>query len=229
VDLLYAIQLVKAVLRELWRHKYPAVLTGIATAYLAMGYGYMWNENYEVTTKLFADRQNIIRPLLAGRAPITRVENRTQVVRDVMLSTKNLEKVVRNEGFLTGGEGAAAQAAIVSGLRGRVNVRMLGENYISVAFSDTDPERAYNVITSLVSAFVTESSSKKKHQSKQAFLFIDRQANSYKEQLQQAEDSLKEFKANNLDGTESRVTGRIDNLRLEISNIELELERVVSF
>ena len=226
MDLLYVLQLARAILKELWRHKYTAILVGAVTGFGVMGYGIMWQEQYEVSTKLYADRQNIISPLLAGQAAVTKVENQTQVVRDLMLSPRILEKVVEEEGFLAGGESAAQRAAIANSLGDRVNVRMLGDNYISVDFADSSPDRAYAVITRLVDFFITESTASKKSQSKQAFLFIDRQANSYKEQLREAEEKLKNFQATNLDGTEAQVAGRIERLRTDISNLELEVEQV---
>ncbi|MBT8149928.1 MAG: chain length-determining protein, partial [Gammaproteobacteria bacterium] len=55
---------------------------------------------------------------------------------------------------------------------------------------------------------------------------------SYKDQLRQAEQRLKEFNASNLDGSESRVMGSIENLRKTIADLELDLgqanERVAS-
>ena len=85
MDLIYIIQLVRAVLKELWRHKYQALLTGICSAFLILGYGFIWQEQYQVATTLYADRQNIISPLLEGQAQVTEVENRAQLVRDLML------------------------------------------------------------------------------------------------------------------------------------------------
>ncbi len=226
MDLIYVIQLIRAVLKELWRHKYQALATGITASFIVLAAGMAWQEQYEVNTTLYADRQNIISPLLAGQAQVTRVENRRQLVTDLITSPRILEKVVTEAGFLKGGEGAAEQAAIVSGLGKRIDVRMLGENYISIAFADALPERAFKVVTMLVDYFISESSASKKSQSKQAFLFIDRQADAYKEQLREAEDKLKQFKANNLDGTEARVNMQIENLRENISNLKLDLEQV---
>ncbi len=226
MDLIYIIQLVRAVLKELWRHKYQALLTGICSAFLILGYGFIWQEQYQVATTLYADRQNIISPLLEGQAQVTEVENRAQLVRDLMLSPRILEKIVVEDGFLIGGETAAEQAAIVAGLGQSVDVDMLGENYISVSYGDHSPDRAFAVVTKLVDFFISESSASKKSQSKQAFLFIDRQADAYKEQLREAEDRLKQFKSGNIDGTEADVARQIEGQRNAISNLELEIDQV---
>lgn len=228
MDLVYVIQLVRAVLKELWRHKYEGLLAGICAAFLVLAFGFTWNEQYEVNTTLYADRQNIISPLLAGQAQVTTVENRRQLVKDLITSPRILETVVAETGFLEGGETAAERAAIVSNLGERIQVRMLGENYISLGFADSLPDRAYKVVTMLVEYFIRESSASKKSQSKQAFLFIDRQADSYKEQLREAEDKLKQFQSSNLDGDENQVAMQIEQLRTNINNLQLDLEQVTA-
>lgn len=225
MDLVFITQLIRSVAKELWQNRFFALGLGGIVAFSCLVYGMLWQESYEVKTTLYADRQNIIAPLLAGQAQVTKVEDRRQIVRDLMLSNRILETVVEEEGFLQGGASAASHAAKVSSLRKRVKVKNLGPNYIGVSFSDTDPDRAYRVVTRLVDFFITESSANKRSESKQAFLFIDRQANSYKEQLRDAEENLKNYKAANVDVSENRLAGSIDNLRTEISNLELDLEQ----
>ncbi|HAB56138.1 MAG TPA: hypothetical protein DCE61_07230, partial [Cellvibrionales bacterium] len=203
MDLLFVIQLLRNILKELWLHKYWSLFSGIIIAFTILMFGYLWQEKYEVSTTIYADSQNIIQPLLEGQAQVTRVEDKSQVVKDLMLSQRAIEKIIIEHGFLVEGDDAATQAEKISDLRDEVKVSMLGQNYIGVSYSDTDPDRAYNVITHLVDYFIRESSATKRSESKQAFLFIEKQSNAYKEQLRLAEEKLKQFKASNLDGTES--------------------------
>jgi len=228
MDLLFVLQLLKNILKELWLHKYLSLFSGIAIAFAILMFGYLWQEKYQVSTTIYADSQNIIQPLLEGQAQVTRVEDKSQVVKDLMLSQRAIEKIIIEQGFLVEGDSAATQAEKISDLRDDVSVSMLGQNYIGVSFSDTDPDRAYNVITHLVDYFIRESSATKRSESKQAFLFIEKQSNAYKEQLRLAEEKLKQFKATNLDGTESSVAAKVEDLRTSISDIELDLEQATS-
>lgn len=228
MDLLFVIQLLKNVLKELWLHKYLSIFSGIVIAFTILLAGYLWQEKYQVSTTIYADSQNIIQPLLEGQAQVTRVEDKSQVVKDLMLSQKAMEKIVVEQGFLNDSDDAAAQAEKISDLREEIRVSMLSQNYISVSFADTDPDRAFNVITHLVDYFIRESSATKRSESKQAFLFIEKQSNAYKEQLRLAEEKLKQFKATNLDGTESSVAAKVEDLRTSISDIELDLEQASS-
>ena len=227
MDLVFFIQLVQNVLKELWRHKFLALFSGVAVAFAIQLFGvFFWQAKYEVSSTLYADQQNIIQPLLEGKAHSTDVEDKLQIVTDLMLSRKALEKLVVDQGFVVAGDEAAAHAAAVSSLRKRVKVELLGPNYIGVSFADVDPDRTFNVVNDLVEFFISESSANKRSESKQAYMFIDRQANAYKEQLREAEDKLKQFKATHLDGGEGMVAGKIEALRTEISDIELDLEQV---
>ena len=228
MDLLFVLQLLRNILKELWLHKYLSLFSGIAIAFAILMFGYLWQEQYEVSTTIYADSQNIIQPLLEGQAQVTRVEDKSQVVKDLMLSQRAIEKIIIEQGFLVEGDDAATQAGKISDLKDEVRVSMLGQNYIGVSYSDTNPDRAYNVITHLVDYFIRESSATKRSESKQAFLFIEKQSNAYKEQLRLAEEKLKQFKASNLDGSESSVANKIEELRSSISDIELDLEQAAS-
>jgi len=233
LDFVFILQLARAGFRELWLHRYAALFGGFAIAVVILVYGMFWQEKYTVSTSLYADQQNIIAPLLQGQAQVTKVEDQLQVVKDLMLSNRILEQIVKGEDYLNGLEDPAQQSAIINTLRELVEVRSLGKNYIGVSFADVSPDRAYNLVTQLVDLFIKESSANKRGQSKQAFLFIEKQVASYKEQLRQAEDRLKEFNASNLDGDEGRVQGNIEGLRQNIAELELDLgqasERVKSF
>ena len=228
MDLLFVIQLLRNVLKELWLHKYLSLFSGIFIAFSVLFVGYLWQEKYQVSTTIYADSQNIIQPLLEGQAQVTRVEDKSQVVKDLMLSQRAMEKIITEQGFLQEGDNAATRAEKISDLRQEIKVSMLGQNYIGVSFSDTNPDRAFNVITQLVDYFIRESSATKRSESKQAFLFIEKQSNAYKEQLRLAEEKLKQFKATNLDGTESSVAAKVEELRTSISDIELDLEQATS-
>ncbi|MGB5325786.1 MAG: XrtA system polysaccharide chain length determinant [Pseudomonadales bacterium] len=232
MDFLYIAQLVRACLREFWRHRYLAMTCGFIVALGLLVFGMFWQEKYTVSSSLYADRQNIIAPLLQGQAQVTKVEDQLQVVKELMLSNRILEKIVRGEGFAPAQNDGARESALVNSIRQQVNVKQVGKNYIAVSFTDVDPDKAYGVVTQLVDLFIQESSANKRSESKQAFLFIDKQVNSYKEQLRLAEERLKQFNASNLDGSEARVLGNIESLRKEIADLELDLgqssERVAS-
>ncbi len=97
MDFLFILQLARAGFRELWLHRYAALFGGFTIAVGILIYGMLWQEKYTVSTSLYADQQNIIAPLLQGQAQVTKVEDQLQVVRDLMLSNRILEQIVKGE------------------------------------------------------------------------------------------------------------------------------------
>lgn len=225
MDFYYLFGLSKTILRELFRFRFPALIVGIIFSLVLLAVGVVYDEKYEVTTTLYADRQNIIQPLLEGKASVTDVEEQLQEVYDVMMSTKNLEAIINEEGLVANALSEVEVAEEVARLRKQILISMLGPNYISVKYNDVDPKKAYNIINKVVSFFIKESSENKRSESRQAFVFIDKQVGSYKDQLRAAETKLKDFKASNLDGSEGKVENKIEKLRTQIGDLTLDLEQ----
>ena len=123
MDFVFILQLARAGFRELWLHRYAALFGGFAIAVVILVYGMFWQEKYTVSTSLYADQQNIIAPLLQGQAQVTKVEDQLQVVKDLMLSNRILEQIVKGEDYLNGLEDPAQQSAIINTLRELVEVR----------------------------------------------------------------------------------------------------------
>ena len=86
MDLIFVFQLVGAAWRELIRFRYIAMIVGVLLAFVVLMFGAAWQEKYAVQTTLYADRQNIIQPLLAGQAQVTRVDEERQLVRDTIVN-----------------------------------------------------------------------------------------------------------------------------------------------
>jgi polysaccharide chain length determinant protein (PEP-CTERM system associated) len=72
--------------------------------------------------------------------------------------------------------------------------------------------------------FIKDAAERKRNESREAYEFIDKQVKSYKQQLQDAEEALKAFKSESIDGSESSVKARIAQLRGQIENIKLDID-----
>ena len=86
MDFVIYLQLARAVVKELWKFRYPVLLTGFAVGMAMVVWGMFWQEKYETKATIYADQSNIISPLLAGQAAATRVDDQLQVVRDILPS-----------------------------------------------------------------------------------------------------------------------------------------------
>ncbi len=221
MDITDLIVFLRAVIKEIWINKFKVVIGGSAVAFLILISGMMFPTFYETSTTMYADNQNILKPLLAKQAEVSRVQDQVRVVRDVMLSPRILTQVVEEltPGFST--MGPDEREVAISKVRGSLSITSLGKSYIKILYKDNSAEQTYNVINKLTDLFIKSTSESQRSDSKEAFQFIDNQVKQYKSQLVSAEDRLKAFEAANVDGTAANVNSRLSKLRAEVEELIL--------
>lgn len=217
-------QYAKVVLREAYMHRLAFMLAFTVLSLALIGVGIIAPKTYTSSATVFADRANIIKPLLSGQAAVTEVEDQTRVVRETIFSPRVMSRVVEKAGVLTGKESPAEIEQITNRLRANIEVRGIGDSYIKVVFSSNNPDKTFDVLQSIIEVFIQESSESKKSESRQAYEFINSQVEAYKSQLQEADQRLREFKSNSTDGTEEAVNARISQLRNTIETLNLDIE-----
>ena len=219
---------VSAILKELNLHKGKMTLGFALITSIVVTVGILWPKKFESSAIIFVDDQNIIKPLLAGQAEVTRPSevDQLQVVQQRIYSNNIMEQVLIEAKL-------AAQSQIhdrykiqplIRGLLGGLKVESAGKNHIRLAFRDQDPAKAYGIVAAVTNVFIRDSAKSKREESGEAFTFIDNQVKMYKEQLQLAEDRLKDFKAQNPNSSEESIARRIGELRTATENLTLELQ-----
>ncbi|MCR8924102.1 chain length-determining protein [Dasania sp. GY-MA-18] len=216
------------IFRELWAHKFAAFFCFAIVAITVLAAGIFWPVSYKTATTIYADNQNILKPLLAEQAAVTKVQDQARVVQDVIHSPRILRDVVENTHDIDSFESAADMERAVVELRNRLKITRLGSNYIKVSYSDNTDDAAYNTLNAVVDRFIKDSSDNRRIESKEAFVFIDRQVKQYKEQLLAAEERLKEFNSDNFDGRDSDVDSRISTLRSSIEEMKINIDEEAS-
>jgi len=213
----------RVLLREIWLHKFKVVVCGALIGFLVLFIGTRWPVSFETSTTIYADNQNILKPLLEKQAEVTKVQDRVRIVRDVMLSPRILNNVVSK---VYGKEADLSPTDVeekAEQVRGNIKIASLGRNYIKISYSDKSPNGAYNFLNEITDLFIKDSSKTKRLESKEAFQFIDKQVKQYKQQLLSAEEALKNFNAENYDGSNADVDNRIAQLRGVIEDLTLEI------
>lgn len=219
---------VPVVLRELWMHKFLA-FTGFALISLSvLVTGIFWPVTYKTATTIYADNQNILKPLLARQAAVGKVQDQTRVVQDTIHSPRILRDVVEMTYNMDDFESAADLERAVVNVRNRLKITRLGSSYIKVSYSDDTDDKAYDTLNAVVDRFLKDSSDSRRSESKEAFVFIDRQVKQYKEQLLGAEEQLKIFNSDNFDGRDSDVDSRISVLRSTIEEMKINIDEETS-
>lgn len=215
---------IKVLFREaVWYRTYVAICFAVVSL-AVLGVGLVYPKTFESYATVHADQQNIIRPLLAGQAATTSVTDQTRVVREVATSPRLLKQVVEELSLVPDPSNAVQVESRVNSLRGALRIEGVGDSYIKIGYSGSNQNEVYNIVSKVTDLFIKNSYESKRKESKEAFLFIDKQVKAYKAQLQEAESNLKAFTASNLDGTEASAEARIANLRQQIENTRLSIE-----
>jgi polysaccharide chain length determinant protein (PEP-CTERM system associated) len=172
---------------------------------------------------LYADVSSILQPLLRGAAEITDVE-RVNEAREIIQSRSLLERIAIEAGLLTGSESEEQKAAVVSNLRRNIGINVSSKNYINLTYTNSSADDAFATLSVVLNQFIRETQQRKRTESRGAFEFIESQVQTYKRQLENAEENLKNFRASNLDGTEANVQNRIQTLRSSIEELNLRIQ-----
>lgn len=180
-------------------------------------------KSYETKAIIFADQTNIIEPLLKGRAEITEI-NRSDEARDLIYTRRLLDAVAKSINALDGNESAGRHEAILSDLRKTIDIRSESKTHFSLSYKHVNPDVSFETLNAVVNVFIEETARQKKEESLSAYTFIDTQVQSYRRQLKLAEEKLKTFKADNVDGTEASVNSQISLLRAKTEDIKIDIE-----
>jgi polysaccharide chain length determinant protein (PEP-CTERM system associated) len=218
------IQLAKAAAREVVLNKDKATLLwGFVTLGVLVA-GLYAPKTYESASTLYVNQQSIITPLLAGQASMTKVQNHSRVVRETIQSPTIMREVATQVGLLKGDESDAKVERVINDLRADMEIKAIGPSYISLKYNSASPEQAFHVVTSATDSFISHVNENKKRESRSAYEFIEKQVKSYKAQLVNAENALKEFKEQNTDGSESTVRSRMQSYEDQIESIQLDID-----
>jgi polysaccharide chain length determinant protein (PEP-CTERM system associated) len=224
MDKVYLRELFDAFKAELIRFRFFVVVVFIAIAFMILAVGFMWPKNYTTSAVLYADDTNIIGPLLKGNAEVTQID-RSEKASEIIYTKPIMLSVGLRSGLIKEEMTEAEQLRVVDFIRGRIRIeRERSNDYFRLSFTANNPDVSFEVLNAMVAAFIENAARKKRDESMSAYTFIDSQVQIYKRRLESAEEKLKEFKAQNTDGTEEQVNSRLASLRQDIETLKINLE-----
>lgn len=221
------IQQVITILRSMWKHRWPGLIVAWVVGVVAAGVILRVPDKYEASARIFVDTQSILKPLMSGLAVQPNIDQQVMMLSRTLISRPNVEKLIRMADLDLGDQSRGQIDGMVDGLMKALEIKTTGrDNLYTLAYRDTDPEKAKKVVQSLVSIFVESSLGSSKKDSDTAKKFIDEQIATYEKKLLETEAKLKEFKLKNIAmNTEDGKTaiGRIGELTNQLSQARLEL------
>lgn len=217
-------------LRELRRWRWAALGLIAFVAFGVLAVGFLYPYEYRSNVVIYVDDSNIIRPLMEGSAEITGISDQASAAKELLWSRRVIEQIAEDQriyGDRHRDMSTEQRERFYARLRNGLNVSPQGDSYLSIRFAANDPREAYLVAQRLGQLFLEESSRRQRAESRNAYEFIDKQVQSYQQQIERTEQELKEFLTRHMmDGTEADANRRLASIRGSIEQAELELEEV---
>lgn len=185
--------------RGAWRFRWYALLVAWIVAIAGWILVYSIPDQYEAHTRVYADTDSMLTPLLKGIAIRPDVHDRVTLVARTLLSRPNLEKVARDTGLALRASDPRDMDTLLQNVQGRISVDGGGrQNLYSISYVDKDPEMAQKVTQALLNIMMTDTVGGNMQNSGAAQSFLQSQIREYSRRLSAAEQRLAEFKKSHL-------------------------------
>jgi polysaccharide chain length determinant protein (PEP-CTERM system associated) len=156
---------------------------------------------YESSSRIYVDTSSVLQPLLRGIAVQSNLQSQVELMKQTLLSRPNLEAVARKTDYALTANSDAELEALLNSLQGRTTIASSKQDVFSIAFEDTNPRRAHDVVQALLTIFVESNLGQSRKDLDTAEEFIDGQIADYEARLQEAENRLARFKQEHIDVT----------------------------
>ncbi len=187
------------ILRGMWLYRWWGLAAAWIVGPIAAATVYLLPDRYESSARVYVDTQSILKPLMSGLAVQPNVDQQISILSRTLISRPNVEKLIRMADLDLTVKTKEEREALIASVTKALEIRVAGrDNLYTLAYTDTDAERAKRVVQSLVSMFVESGLGDKRKDSDTARKFIEEQIKSYEQKLEEAENRLKEFKLRNL-------------------------------
>lgn len=198
MDLIALIEMLRRYLVGVWRYRLLGVCTAWAVCLAGWFFAYSLPNQYEASTRVFVDTQNVLRPLLSGLFVETDVLDDVAIMTRVLTSKPQLEKVARESDLDLGATSGRQMENLINSLRSRIQVGGSRENIYTLSFADNQRDVALTVIRNLLDIFVEDTLGSGTDDSDQAERTLKQQINEYEIRLIDAEERLSRFKRQNV-------------------------------
>jgi polysaccharide chain length determinant protein (PEP-CTERM system associated) len=182
-------------LRSAWRRRWM----GVTIAWIICGIGwvglYAIPNQYESSARLFVDADAILTPLLRGLAADSASTSQLEVLQRTLLSRPNLEKLVSKTDLDLSLTSASDRERLLTRLATQIKVSPQTKNLFTIYYRDTNPKLAHDVVQTLLTIFIESITGGSRIDMENARHFLERQIQSYEQQLRAAEKRRADFRA----------------------------------
>jgi polysaccharide chain length determinant protein (PEP-CTERM system associated) len=182
-------------LRAAWRRRWM----GVIVAWLVCGVGwvavYTVPNQFESTARLFVDADAVLTPLLRGIAADSAPTTQLEILQRTLLSRPNMEKLVSKTDLDLTLNSPSDRERLLTRLGADIKVTPQTKNLFTIIYRDKSPKLAHDVVQTLLTIFVESATGGSRADMENARRFLERQIQSYEQQLRAAEKRRADFRA----------------------------------
>jgi polysaccharide chain length determinant protein (PEP-CTERM system associated) len=209
----------------MWKFRWPGVVVAWLVAVLGVIAVWKIPDQYEASARIYVDTDSILKPLMSGLAVQPNVEQQISMLSRTLISRPNIDKLIRMADLDLKSSSKPEQEALVERLMKTIELRVAGSNNLySIAYRDTEADKAKRVVQSMVSIFVESGLGASRKDTDSAKSFLSEQIKSFEAKLEEAETRLKEFRLRNI--SLQGVDGKDAASRIAESGQQLEAARL---
>jgi polysaccharide chain length determinant protein (PEP-CTERM system associated) len=214
----------------IWKRRWATVL--IATAISIVGWiaVILIPDSYQSSARIYVDTSNVLQPLLRGMVVQSNLQAQVQLMQQTLLTRPNLQSVARTTDYDLTATTPDEMKLLIEGLQDRTVVIAERGNLFSISYTDSEAQRAHDVVVALLEIFVENNIGESRKEFDVARDFIEDQIESYERQLQEAENRLAVFQQDNMHmlSGEGGFLGRATVTQQRLKLIELELKQAIA-
>jgi polysaccharide chain length determinant protein (PEP-CTERM system associated) len=222
-------QQIIGLLRGIWHRRWIGLATAWIAAIVGVALVYRIPERYEATARVYVDTESLLRPLLAGLAIQPNLDQQVSLMSRTLISRPNVERLIRMADLDLRAPSNAEREELIDTITKSIKLEgNVAANLYVISYRDQNPNQARKVVQSLLTIFVESSLGDKRQDTQTAVKFLDDQIKNYEQNLQAAENRIKDFKlkymgvASNSQGQD--YFGRVAGLNAAIENAKVDLQ-----
>lgn len=216
-------------IRGMWRYRWWAA--GAAWLIAALGWFYVYSmpDVYEASAKVYVDTQSLMGPVFEGLAIRDNLEEQVGAVSRALLTRPNLEAVARKTDLDLRADTPQQMEGLITSLQNRITVAGTRQNVFTITFEDVNRNKAREVVTAVVDAFVENSLQGQGDDAQMTARALDAEIRDHEDRLMQAENELAQFKKENLGympDDRGDYYSRLQSALAEVSRTEEQVRQV---
>jgi polysaccharide chain length determinant protein (PEP-CTERM system associated) len=149
---------------------------------------------YESNARLFVDADAILTPLLRGIAADSSPTTQLEILQRTLLSKPNLEKLISKTDLDLAITRPSDRERMIARLANQIKVVPQTKNLFTISYRDPNPHLAHDVVQTLLTIFIEAATGSNRADMENARRFLERQIQSYEQQLRDAEKRRADFR-----------------------------------